>query len=32
MDFAPSARSDELKARLVEFYNEMVRPAEPVYR
>ena len=32
MDFAPSARSDELKARLVEFDDEMVRPAEPVYR
>jgi acyl-CoA dehydrogenase len=32
MDFAPSARSDELKARLVEFDNEMVRPAEAVYR
>ena len=26
MDFAPSARSDELKARLVEFDNEIVRP------
>jgi acyl-CoA dehydrogenase len=32
MDFAPSARSDELKAQLVEFDNEMVRPAEAVYR
>ena len=29
MDFAPSARSDELKARLVEFDDEIVRPAEP---
>ena len=32
MDFAPSARSDELKAKLVEFDNEIVRPAEPIYR
>ena len=32
MDFAPSARSDELKAKLVEFDTEIVRPAEAVYR
>ena len=32
MDFAPSLRSDELKARLVEFDDDVVRPAEPVYR
>ena len=32
MDFAPSARSDELKARLVELDNDVVKPAEPVYR
>jgi acyl-CoA dehydrogenase len=32
MDFAPSARSDELKAKLVEFDQEVVRPAEPIYR
>jgi acyl-CoA dehydrogenase len=32
MDFAPSARSDELKAKLVEFDREVVRPAEPIYR
>ena len=32
MDFAPSARTDELKAKLVEFDNEIVRPAEPIYR
>ena len=28
MDFAPSARSEALKAKLVEFDNEVVRPAE----
>ena len=28
MDFAPSARSDELKARLVELDTDVVRPAE----
>ena len=32
MDFAPSARSEELKAKLVDFDNEVVRPAEPLYR
>src|SRR5690349_5646716 len=32
MDFAPSARSDELKAKLVEFDTDIVRPAEPIYR
>jgi acyl-CoA dehydrogenase len=32
MDFAPSARAVELKAKLVEFDTDVVRPAEPVYR
>ena len=32
MDFAPSVRSDELKAKLIEFDQEVVRPAEPIYR
>src|SRR3954471_22455092 len=32
MDFAPSARSVELKAKLVEFDTDIVRPAEPLYR
>src|SRR5438034_11096269 len=32
MDFAPSDRSEALKAKLVEFDNEVVRPAEPIYR
>jgi acyl-CoA dehydrogenase len=32
MDFAPSARSDELKAELIEFDTDIVRPAEPIYR
>ena len=32
MDFAPSARSDELKAKLIDFDTEVVRPAEPIYR
>src|SRR5213083_933473 len=32
MDFQPSLRSDELKARLVEFDDEVVRPAESVYQ
>jgi acyl-CoA dehydrogenase len=32
MDFQPSLRSDELKARLVAFDDDVVRPAEPVYR
>src|ERR1700730_11326217 len=31
MDFAPSARSVELKAKLVDFDNEGVRTAEPLY-
>ena len=32
MDFAPSARSDELKAKLVDFDEELVQPAGPIYR
>jgi acyl-CoA dehydrogenase len=32
MDFAPSVRSDELKAKLIEFDTDIVRPAEPIYR
>jgi acyl-CoA dehydrogenase len=32
MDFAPSARAVELKAKLVEFDTDIVRPAEPIYR
>jgi acyl-CoA dehydrogenase len=32
MDFAPSARSEELLAKLVDFDQEVVRPAEPLYR
>ena len=32
MDFAPSARSDALKAELVDFDHDVVRPAEPIYR
>ena len=32
MDFAPSARSDQLKAELLEFDADVVRPAEPIYR
>jgi len=32
MDFAPSPRSEALKAKLIEFDNEVVRPAEPIYR
>src|SRR2546421_3965535 len=32
MDFATSARSDELKAKLIEFDTEVVRPSEPIYR
>lgn len=32
MDFAPSARSEQLKAQLLEFDADVVRPAEPVYR
>jgi len=32
MDFAPSARSDELRSELIEFDHDLVRPAEPIYR
>lgn len=32
MDFAPSARSEELKTKLVDFDTNFVRPAEPIYR
>ena len=32
MDFAATARSDALKAKLIEFDEEVVRPAEPIYR
>ncbi len=32
MDFAPSARSAELKAKLTDFDSEVVRPAEPIYQ
>src|SRR5258708_22051853 len=32
VDFASSARTEELKAKLIEFDNEIVRPAEPIYR
>ena len=32
MDFAASARSDQLKAELVEFDEDVVRPAFPIYR
>ena len=32
MDFAASARSDALKAELVDFDHDIVRPAEPIYR
>jgi acyl-CoA dehydrogenase len=32
MDFQPSLRSDEIKARLVVFDLEVVQPAEPVYQ
>ena len=32
MDFAPSARAEELRAKLVEFDQDVVRPAEPIYR
>jgi acyl-CoA dehydrogenase len=32
MDFAPSDRAVELKAKLVEFDADVVRPAEPIYR
>ncbi len=32
MDFAPSARSDELRVKLAEFDAELVQPAGPIYR
>jgi acyl-CoA dehydrogenase len=32
VDFAPSARSEELRAKLIEFDADVVRPAEPIYR
>jgi acyl-CoA dehydrogenase len=32
MDFTPSTRTVELKAKLVEFMNDHVYPAEPVFR
>ncbi len=32
MDFAPTARSLELQQRLREFDDDVVRPAEPIYR
>src|SRR3954452_3658766 len=32
MEFAPGARSEAMKAKLVEFDHEVVRPAEPIYR
>src|SRR6476661_9574766 len=32
MDFAMSDRANELKAKLVEFDKEIVRPTEPIYR
>jgi acyl-CoA dehydrogenase len=32
MDFAPSARTEELRAKLIEFDADIVRPAAPVYR
>src|SRR5262249_43903132 len=32
MDFAPSARSAALMAELVDFDDDIVRPAEPIYR
>src|SRR5579871_253226 len=32
MDFALSARSEELKAKLTDFDTEVVRPAEPIYQ
>jgi len=30
MDFALTDRANDLKAKLVEFDNEIVRPAEPI--
>ncbi len=32
MDFAPSARSDALRVELIEFDEDIVRPAQPIYR
>src|SRR3954452_1823234 len=32
MDFALSPRAEELRAKLVEFDTDIVRPAEPIYR
>jgi acyl-CoA dehydrogenase len=32
MEFAPGARSEAMKAKLIEFDLEVVRPAEPIYR
>jgi acyl-CoA dehydrogenase len=32
MEFAAGARSEELKAKLVDFDDNIVRPAEPIYR
>jgi len=32
MEFALSTRAEELKAKLVEFDTDIVRPAEPIYR
>src|SRR5215475_15402697 len=32
MDFAANARSEALKAKLIDFDQEVVRPAEPIYR
>src|SRR3954465_2589846 len=32
MEFAPGARSEAMKAKLVEFDHEVVRPAGPIYR
>jgi acyl-CoA dehydrogenase len=32
MEFAPSVRSDALKAELMEFDENIVQPAEPIYR
>ncbi|MDZ4826436.1 MAG: acyl-CoA dehydrogenase family protein [Actinomycetota bacterium] len=32
MDFAPNERSEELKAKLIDFNENFVLPAEPIYR
>jgi acyl-CoA dehydrogenase len=32
MDFAPSARATDLLGKLIDFDQEVVRPAEPIYR